>query len=241
MATMTVQQYIDYYANLLPAEYRSLPNAFATIETLAALGLLTMGGDVVVDPASGDPVFDMGELVVDGPYTGILPLALAQAFNIQTAVGQQLQFLGETIGAVNSGLNLSGQFVTLSDSDYRLLLQAVSARNFLRATNAAIDTFLQKFFPGIITVQDMGFMHMSVQYKASLGSKLWAELFITQGFLPRPLGVAASAVVIASGPFFGLRRYLSGPQATVRPICTYTAPVASPAPLLKYTSALAVP
>ena len=213
---MTTQDLLNYYSGLLPAQYRNLPNASQTIQTLAALALMPQGGNVIVD-GNGNPMFDNGQLVIDMPFGQLLPLAVAQAFSIQTAVGQQLQFIGKLIGASNNGLNLSGQLVTLSDSDYRLLLQAVGARNFLRATSAAIDLFLQQFFPGILTVQDNRNMHITFNYLVSLGSKNWAELFITQGFLPRPLGVGYAILYTnpLTGPFFGFKTTIDPAPAGV--------------------------
>lgn len=215
---MTNQELIDYYANLLPKQYVTQPNAFATIELLAELGLMpqNIGVDINADP--------------------ILPLAIIPAFNIQTAVGQQLEFMAESIGGSRYGTNLSGQAVTLNDSDYRLLLQAVQARNYLRATTAEIDSFISRFFSGILRVRDEQEMRMSYTYLATLGTQNWAELFITQKFLPRPLGVEMDFVIGAN--FFGCRTYLNGPPSWVRPACTYSAPVSSPTPILLYSDGI---
>lgn len=208
---MTTDQILAYYAGLLPAQFKSLPNAQQTIEVLAALAIMPQGGNVVVDGQTGDPVFVNGQLVVDGPYGDSIAVAVSQAFNIATAQGQQLKFLAEQIGASNTGLNLSGQQVTLSDQDFRLLLQAAGARNFLRATGPAIDLFLFQFFQGILTREDNFNMHVTFNYFATLGSKNWAELFITQGFLPRGLavGYAIAYVNPLTGPFFGFTSTIS--------------------------------
>lgn len=205
MQTQTTPQLLAYYSNLLLAEYKSQPRAVQTIQTLAALALMPEGGNVVTDPATGDPLFQDGQLVVDGPYGTLLPLALQAAFNLPTAQGQQLQFLAEATGAKNAGYNLSGQWTVLSDADFSKLIQAVVARNFLVATNSNIDAFMAEFFSGVMTSYDQLNMAMSFQFLKPLGTTLWAELFITQGFLPNPVCVSPSIdfLVGLTGPFFG--------------------------------------
>jgi len=235
---MTTDEILEYYANLLPAEYRSQPNAYATIQTLAALGLFPQGGNVVTDPQTGDPLFNNGQLVIDSPYGELLPLALQKAFDIQTAVGQQLDYLAKPIGAKRSGYTLSGQWVTLGDSDFRLLLQAAGAKNFLRATTKAITTFVSQFFQGLLRVTDNLGMHMTFTYLSSLGSHIWIELFISQGFLPSPLGVSAGEVIIGTN-FFGFRTSTTPPPSWVRPFCLSMAPVHSSTPLLLSTDRVA--
>lgn len=241
---MTATELLEYYSDTLPKEYLEQPNAVATIQALAYLGLLPQDGGLVYD-LDGNVVTD-----VDGsPVTvyniddrPILPLAIIPAFDINTAVGEQLRFIAEGTGAKSSGYNLSGQFVELSDDEFRLLLKAVSARNYMRATTQAITSFIFQFFPDILRVKDNLSMHMSYLYLVPLGSLPWVELFITQGFLPRPLGVAS--VLIYGFPtdsvFFGLRTYLTGPPSWIRPACTYSAPVASTRPVLLYSDILEV-
>ena len=201
---MTTQDYISYYQGLLPMEYQ-LPNAQGTIATLAELALMPQGHNVVVD-GEGNIVFSGDDVVYDSPYGEIMPLAIPQAFVLATAVGQQLQFLGRIGGAQNYGLALSGQFVTLTDDEYRLLIYAVAARNQLRATNGKIDVFLNQYFSGILEVTDQLGMAMSFNFIPQIGTVLWAELFITQGYLPRPLGVQANInyTYPVTGPFFAL-------------------------------------
>ncbi|HVN66754.1 MAG TPA: DUF2612 domain-containing protein [Candidatus Sulfotelmatobacter sp.] len=221
---MTTDELLAYYANLLPAQYRTQANAVQTIETLAALALMPQGGNVMVD-GNGDPMFNNGQLVVDSPYGLLLPLAVAQAFNIATAEGQQLQFLAQQIGAKNSGFNLSGEFVTLADPDFRLLLQAAGARKFMRATGANIDTFLNQFFSNFLTITDNLNMHVSYTYTADLGSKNWAELFITQGFLPTPLAVGYTIIRLpAVGPYFGFQSTVQQAPSWVSGLCSAADP-----------------
>ncbi len=132
-------QLCAYYSNTLPAEYRTQPNAYATIGLLAYVALMPQDGGVVTDPSDGSVVTNIDGspvMVLDPNASPILPLAIIPAFDITTAVGEQLNFIAEGIGASRFGLLISGQAVTLDDTHYRLLLQAVQARNFLVATTA---------------------------------------------------------------------------------------------------------
>lgn len=240
---MNVTQLTEYYSNLLPLEYKTQPKAAATIQALAYMGLLPQDGGVVYD-LDGDVVTDVDGApvtVFDPDNFEILPLAITSAFDIQTAEGQQLQYIAEAIGAKSLGYNLSGQLIQLTDDEYRLLLQAASARNYLRATLKEIDYFINFWFPGILRVKDELGMHMSFVYLAELGALPWVELFITQGFLPRPLTVA----MVVVNPFpattlFGFRTYLAGPAPWVAPVCTYTDPVTTTDPVLTYSDFLEV-
>ena len=236
---MTNEELLQYYANTLPKQYVTLPNAYQTIEALAYIGVMPQDGGLVYDIEGNvvtDPFTRTVVTVEDINDKPILPLAIAPAFNIATAVGQQLDFLAEGIGAIRSGNLISGQAVTLNDSDYRLLLQAVQARNYLRATLAQIQAFVARYFPGILRVTDQLNMGMSYNLLIPLGSLPWVELFITQGFLPRPLGVQMSFT--AAILFFGCRTYLESPTSWVLPACTYSAPVSSPTPVLLYSDGL---
>lgn len=238
---MNTTQLTQYYGNTLIKEYVTQPNAYSTAQLLAYIALMPQDGGVVYNPGDGSVVTNVDGspvTVLDPDAAPILPLAIIPAFDIATAVGQQLEFIAEGIGAVNSGLNLSGQFVTLNDTNYRLLLQAVQGRNFMVATTESIQAFIALFFSGILRVKDELNMRMSYQLLVPIGSLPWVELFITQGFLPRPLGVEMS-LSINPVSFFGCISYLEPiPNAWVKPACTYSAPVTSSTPVLLYSDGI---
>lgn len=232
-------EYETYYADLLPAQYKTKPKARATIKALADLAIMPQGGNYLLDQNFNALTDKNGNYLTDKQLEPILPLAVAGAFNVATAQGQQLRFLAELIGCSDTGFNLSGQFVTLSDSDFSLLIQAKGAYNRLRATTQAIQAFIHQYFSGIIRVSDDLNMGMTYTYLSALGSVPWVELFITQGFLPRPLGVNMGPIIVP-GSYFGFRSYWSAPPAWVFPACTYSVPVASSNPLLTYSSIIEV-
>ncbi len=230
-------EFQNYYSALLPLQFQK-PNAIATIETEVYPVLMPQDGGLVTDN-EGDIVTDSEGYpvtVLDPDAAPILPLALLPAFNLATAVGQQLQFIAEGIGAKNYGYNLSGQYVTLPDSQYRLLLAAVQGKNYLVATTAAIQSYVAQYFSGILRVKDELDMRMSYQVLVS-SIPNWVALFISQGFLPRPLGVALSLTTTVS--FFGCITYSNPtPAAWVKSACTYSAPVTSSFPILLYSDGL---
>jgi len=225
----TTQEQIDYYANLLPKEYVTLPNAYATIQALAEMALMPQGGNYLTD-RNGNALTDVpGNLFIDGPFIEpILPLALSEAFELPNAEGVQLEILAQAVGVQRSGFNLLGQYITLSDAQFRLLIQAASARNFLRATTQAIQAFIFQFFSGILQVVDDQRMHMTFFYLIQKGSLPWVDLFITGGLLPRPLGVGISIVYLYPYPstnFFGVRTTIAPAPSYVSQISTVTVPL----------------
>src|SRR5579872_1029374 len=100
---MNTTQLTEYYTNTLPKEYVTQPNAYATIGLLAYVALMPQDGGVVTDPSDGSVVTDPSTgapvTVLDPNASPILPLAIIPAFDITTAVGQQLNFIAEGIGA----------------------------------------------------------------------------------------------------------------------------------------------
>lgn len=194
---MTNQELISYYANLLPSQYVTQPNAYQTIQDLAYIALMPQDGGIVYDMSGNvvtDPFTRTVVTALDIDDAPILPLAIAPAFDIQTAVGQQLQFLAEAVGITNAGFNLLGNWVVLTDAQFRQLLQAGSGRNYLRATLPAIIQFIKTYFSTSLQVTDDLYMHMTYYYSEVLGSDPVTELFITQGLLPRPLGVGMNVI-----------------------------------------------
>jgi len=85
---LTVQQVLNYYSNQLIIQYNSLPKATATIQALANCNVC-------------DSFF----------------LELQNAFNLNTAVGNQLTIIGKIVGVPRNiyGLNLTDTFFTFSN------------------------------------------------------------------------------------------------------------------------------
>jgi hypothetical protein len=157
-----------------------------------------------------------------------LPLALANAFNINpalgpTAVGVQLDTVGKYAGVTRSGFGLIGQSITLGDADFLTLIQFATVFNSSGSSLAGIQNLLLSYFANEVYVFDYANMHMSYLVNSSIGSQDLVQLLITEGFLPKPMGVQLTVTTYAPviNKFFGFRTYLL-PGFNVEPFNSYT-------------------
>jgi hypothetical protein len=199
---LTTQELIDYYANLLTLQYIGKPNAYATIQALVTPALM--------------PQADL-----DDPT---LPLAVQSAFNVigETATGVQLDVVGKYQGVERTGRGFTGA-ITLSDTDFLSLIQMASVVNNADSSLSTIQTLLNQFFPGgVIRVFDNTNMQLSYLISTDVGSQDLIQLFVTEGLLPKPMGVGLSTVIYAETitTFFGFRTYLL-PALNVTPFNSY--------------------
>ncbi len=176
---MTTEEIIAYYADLLILQYRKLTKARATIETIVA--------PVVMDQ---------------------LPFDVRDAFNLETAVGAQLDILGKYAGVRRSALSFSG-LIILDDDDFRQLIKMQLLRMNSESTLEAIDNLIATFFPDSLAVFDYGNMSMSYTYNSNLGSEELAEVFVRQNMLPKPMGVQLASLIFAAtlDNIFSFRTY----------------------------------
>lgn len=191
---MTTEEIAKYYANLLILQYIGKVKAYAMVKAF-------------VTPAIMDQ----------------MPVAVQNAYEIGTAVGIQLDVLGKYAGVSRSGYGLEGQPITLNDSDYVQLIKMVIIKNNSGSSLATIQSLLSANFPGEIFVsdnQDMGLNYVLVE---SLGTSDLLELIVTGGYLPVPMGVQTSIVIVPShtNPFFGFRTY-AAPDSSVSPFNNYS-------------------
>ena len=214
---MTTAQIINFYANLLILQYQGKPKAFATIQSTAA------------------------PLVMDQ-----LPLAVQDAFDIDTAVGVQLDVLGKYVGASRYGYIFPAvpgdpnQPVTLNDSDFRKLIKMAIVQNSEGSSLADIQNLLALYFPDVIRVFDYANMHMDYFFDTAFGTNQLAEFFVLQKRLPKPMGVQLGALIFAplTTHFWAYRTY-DFPAYNGTPYNTYTTGFVSGPPLL-YTDAIAI-
>lgn len=193
----TTQELIDYYANLLILQYLGKPKAYATIQNLVT--------PVIMDQ---------------------LPSQVENAFNLSgddVAVGVQLDVIGKYAGVVRTGYGFLGQPISLDDDDFLSLIKLAITRNNADASLATIQSLLATFFPpGGILVFDYQNMQMSYMISSMVGSQELIQLFITEGLLPRPLGVSIPLIIYAPviNTFFGFRTY-ELPAVNSSPCNTY--------------------
>lgn len=180
---MTTQELIDYYASLLIVQYLSKPKAYATVQAQVT--------PIIMDQ---------------------LPLQVQAAFDIDTAVGQQLDILGKYVGVVREGY-ANGQPVVLSDSDFRTLMKMVIIKNNSGSSLATIQSLISANFPGQIFVSDNQAMGLNYVLLESLGTSELLDVLVNGGYLPAPMGVEVSVTIVPvhTFPFFGFINYSTTP------------------------------
>jgi hypothetical protein len=176
----TTQELIDYYADLLILQYLNKPKAYAHVQTL-------------VEP-----------LIMNQT-----PLAIQNAFNIETAVGVQLDILGKYVGANRVGYDSIGNPINLDDDDYRILIQLVLIKNNAGSSLATIQDLLAGSFPGMVFVSDNQAMGLNYLVIETIGTPDLLEVLVNGDYFPRPMGVQVSITTIPEidGLLFGFRTY----------------------------------
>jgi len=176
---MTTPELINYYADLLILQYRGKPNAFATIQNLVEM-----------------PIMDQ------------LPLLVQAAFDLDSAVGVQLDLLGEYVGAFRTGYDFSGP-VSLDDDDFRKYIKICIVQNAQGSSLYEIQLLLSIYFPDDIKVFDYKNMQMDYFFESTFGSDQLAEFFVKQKRLPKPMGVQLGSLIKApfTTEFLGFRTY----------------------------------
>lgn len=162
---MTDEELKEYYADLLIIQYQNKPKAYDTIKAL-----------------------------VDGVIMNQLPLEVQAAFDLDTAVGAQLDIIGKYAGVSRYAYDFNGA-VTLNDTDYRILIKMKVVQNNSGSSLAAIQDLLYRYFQGAFLVFDYSNMHISYYFDASYGSNQLAEILVKEDALPKPMGVQMSALI----------------------------------------------
>ena len=162
---MTVEDLVNYYKSLIILQYRNKPKVLDTI-------------DAFVRPTAMD----------------LLPQAVNDAFNLDSAIGVQLDTLGKYIG-VTRKINTFTQLIILSDSDYRTLLKIKRALNSIGSSLSDIQSFIVSNLNRAMFVIDNANMSMSFFFDSSLITLDLVQALIRQGLLPKPMGVNTNLIV----------------------------------------------
>lgn len=180
---MTYDEFLQYYSNLLITEYRGQPKAQATIQALARQALIDN-----------------------------LPLSIQNAFNLDSAIGVQLDTLGKYAGVERNVLTFTGG-QSLNDSEFRTLIYLALSVNSCKGSLYDIDLLLTQFFGNSLIAFDNANMSMGYFFNASFGSLALAEAFVELDLLPRPMGVALASLIYAVGldNVFGFGSYQAPP------------------------------
>ena len=212
---------IEYYKDLLLFQYLDKPKARGTI-------------GVLVETALCD----------------LLPTAVNGAFDIETAIGAQLDILGKYIGfsrrivgeiprtwfemveyttynpvtiypgfmdytdlTINADtqfyryIYLSNSVSDLTDDEYRYMLKLKMSLNSCNNTLYEIQNILFEFFGYDIICYDL--KNMFISYSVLASKSYFVLLAISQGLLPKPMGVGISGVfeVVDQDLLFGFQDY----------------------------------
>src|SRR6185437_3843215 len=139
-----------------------------------------------------------------------LPLAIQNAFNLDTAVGVQLDTLGKYAG-VTRVVNTPSRVITLNDDDFRTLMKFAIVQNNSGSSLQQIENNLNIFFSGKFIVTDYKTMVISYIFSSTLGSADFFTALIKENLIPRPMAVGIFIIappVIDS--FFGYSFYETG-------------------------------
>jgi hypothetical protein len=164
----------SYYSNLLILEYHNKPKAKATIEACVAL----MPDDLLREVLGG--------------------------FDIETAVGKQLDILGEYVG-VDRYYLVDNQAELLSDEDYRILIKLKAISNTSNLSHKSLNEALYNFFGNAIRMDSEGNMEMTYFVPKNKTPIILAA--IQKEVLPRPMGVRCSYIIEYDKKFFGFCTY----------------------------------
>lgn len=206
---MATTDLISYYSSLLILQYSGKPKAVAMLKALVT--------PVIMDQ---------------------LPLLVQGAYTLGTAQGIQLDVIGKYAGVGRNGYALNGSPITLSDSDFISLIQLAIIKNKSDGSLYNIQNLLSLYFPGTILVFDYQNMQMNYFFNSSIGSQSLAQVFVSSGLLPRPLGVQLGSAIYAAtiNNFFGFRTYQL-PGYNVVPFNAYTS-YSLLSPWLSYSNAV---
>ena len=158
--TVNISEIVNLYKQLLIVQYADKPKAQATIELY------------------------INELLADGIYWEV-----NDAYNIDTAVGVQLDILGKYIGLTRDYNGL-----LLSDDDYRFLLLLKIAKNYTNHSTYEIATDLFRLFDDEVIMIDN--FNMSISYFASPTLLATAIIARNKKCLPKPAGVNINLIEI---------------------------------------------
>ena len=164
----------SYYSNLLIMQYHNKPKAKATIE--ATVGLLPDG--LIMDVING--------------------------FDIETAVGKQLDILGEYVG-VDRYYLVDNQAELLNDEDYRILIKLKAISNTSDLSHKSLEEALYNFFGNSVRMDSDGNMEMT--YFVPKNKTPIIQAAIQKEVLPRPMGVRCSYIIEYDKRFFGFCTY----------------------------------
>lgn len=164
----------DYYANLLIMQYHNKRKAVETIKAST-------------------------KVIPDTLITDII-----NGYNIETAVGSQLDTLGVYLD-VDRWYVENENLVSLNDEDFRILLKLKAITNTSNLSHKSLDESLYSFFKNSIRMDSEGNMEMTYFVPKNKTPVIVAA--IQKEVLPRPMGVMCKYIIEYDKRFFGFCTY----------------------------------
>jgi hypothetical protein len=180
----------DKYKSLLAGEHAAQQRLRRTVDALVAASV------------------DAQDLLADLPAR----------FDVDAAVGAQLDVLGAWVGLPRYIFVPTLGTVTLADVDYRVLLLARIAANHWDGSMDTLQVILANLFPGtglVVSATDLQDMSMYIFVRG--GTPTPTQLALLNGglLIPKPSGVRVSGILVVTGPLFGLSQQdaaIAGPD-----------------------------
>lgn len=168
--SIDVEALAEYYANLLIIQYINKPKAWMDI------------------------YYDTKGLWIDDLFSQI-----RDAFDVETAIGDQLDIIAKYVGATRIIPGQVSEAETLTDAELRIFIKLKIIQNNSNNSNYAIDFLIYEFFGNDIKIIDGLNMKMTYIFPEAQAPLL--NRLIAQNALPRPAGVALITVVIPDKVF----------------------------------------
>lgn len=151
-----------------------------------------------------------------------LPLAVQNAFDIETAIGVQLDVLGKYVGVNRTSITPT-RTIVLDDSDFRTLIKFAAIQNNAGSSLQNIENNLNLFFPNAFKLTDYKTMRMSYLFSDTIGSDNFFLALINEKLIPKPMAVGISIIPVPDiTAFFGYSTYeTNGINNSVKPYNTY--------------------
>lgn len=166
------------YSELVTSEYQTASNFISTVQLYAS--------------ASCDLQAVLG--------------ALPEMFDLDSAMGSQLDELGVWVGFARYIFVPSLGTVTLNDADYQTLLRAKILANHWDGTNASLQVILASLFPGTsVKLFAIDNQDMTMDIVITNGTLTSTQLALVESglLIPRPEGVLIAGYIQLTGPLFG--------------------------------------
>lgn len=212
---------IAYYINLLILQYRSKPRAQGTIEALITALMIF---DVIRQVENG---FDVDTAIgaqqdIIAKYVGtqrvVTPTSDAVNFFASIPYADISANIVGFVGSIRNDVTTLPPYnqltyetniassVTLTDTEFRLLIQAKIFQNTMSHTVDGTFRFLQEFFPANTIFSDN--LNMTITYIFNESVRRTAEIFLAEDALPRPAGVALNVAFLPqTDSIFSFLRY----------------------------------